>query len=160
MQRQGSHRRFAAGSSAYRPQRRVADKQHDAKRQDAHEAERRLMAIARFREACDQQQAATKAANSSIPTLNAECVSIEFSSPHGNLPRDFDQHALIVSGAGCSTFSRKREDDGGGAGTVKERQTQKGRCPEGFGRRPEGKGGASVGRGRPRKAAREGRPAP
>ena len=49
---------------------------------------------------------------------------------------------------------------GGGAGTVKERQTQKGRCPEGFGRRPEGKGGASVEGGRPRKAAREGRPAP
>lgn len=58
-------------------------------------------------------------------------------------------NALIVSEADCSTFSRKREAGGGGADTVKERQTQKGRCPEGFGQRPEGKGGASIGGGRP-----------
>ncbi len=47
-----------------------------------------------------------------------------------------------------------------GLASSKGGQTKKGRYPEGFGQRPEGKDGASVEGGWPRKAAREGRPAP
>lgn len=89
----------------------------------------------------------------------------------GTFPAISTSNALIISEADCIIFSRKRpagesarmteaELAEAGLAPSKGGQTQKGRCPEGFGQRPEGKGGASVGRGRPRKAAREGRPAP
>ncbi len=94
----------------------------------------------------------------------------------GTFPAISTSNVLIISEADCSTFSRKRPAGESarmteaepaemglaeaGLAPSKGGQTQKGRCPKGFGQRPEGKDGASVEGGRPRKAAREGRPAP
>ena len=107
MQRQGSHRRFAAGSSAYRPQRRVADKQHDVKRQDAHEVERRAMAMARFQEACDQQQARHQGGEQlHTHAKRRKRIDRVQQPPMGTFPAISTSNALIISEADCITFSR------------------------------------------------------
>ena len=107
MPRQGSHRRFAAGSSAYRPQRRVADKQHDVKRQDAHEVERRAMAMARLQEACNQQQARHQGGEQLQPARQTQkAYRLSSAAPMGTFPAISTSNALIISEADCSTFSR------------------------------------------------------